>query len=91
MKNYFTHEGGVTVKLIGFEEIKNFMFVSIPFSKRTVILESKMLPEKENCFKVEVSADRTVTNEHLYYLLDDYKLFQKDFIYNEPLGNYFCI
>lgn len=91
MKNYLVDEGGITVRLVGFDEIGNFLFVSIPVSKRTLIIESHSLPEKENCFRVDVSPERTVQNRRFYELVDDFQLFQKSFIYNSPLGNYFCM
>ena len=91
MRNYLTSDGGFSVKLCGFVHIGTEMSVSIPFSKKTLVLETIIRPEKENCFTVQVTDDRTVIDKRFFYLVDDFELLEKDFIYNAPSQNYICV
>lgn len=87
--NYLSYEPGGIIQLHGFDKINEVAYVWVSVTKRTLAIETRMYKEKENCFKIIISEQRTIKDARLFRVLNRNQLFNKRFVYNGPRENYF--
>lgn len=73
------------VQLMGFKEVKGFIYVSISRISPLLVIYNKNIEEREYRFRVDIKnpEKKIVQNPRLYHLLNHFELNGKAFIYNE--------
>ena len=73
------------VQMMGFKEVKGFIYVSISRVSPLIVVYNKKIKEREYRFRVDIenSEKKVIQNPRLYHLLNHFELNDKAFIYNE--------
>ena len=72
------------VELVGFKEVKGFIYVSISRVSPLIVIYSKKIEEREYRFRVDIenSEKKIIQSPRLYHLLNHLKLNDKAFVYS---------
>lgn len=72
------------VELVGFKEVKGFIYVSISRVSPLIVIYSKKIEEREYRFRVDIenSEKKIIQNPRLYHLCNHFKLNDKAFVYS---------
>lgn len=71
-------------ELVGFKEVKGFIYVSISRVSPLIVIYSKKIEEREYRFRVDIenSEKKIIQSPRLYHLLNHFKLNDKAFVYS---------
>lgn len=73
------------VQMMGFKEVKGFIYVSISRVSPLIVVYNKKIEKRDYRFRVdfENAEKKIIQNPRLYHLLNHFELNDKAFIYNE--------